>query len=346
MATKLWFPWVRSVFRGLGGVKLGRIAALRNSFRDTIRGLSGRGFAGSKLQLRVVSSIEGAARTWLNRATGAAVRAFLVMVVIVLPSVILPGIGTDTKQIVALVALFAGTLVFVEYNAVYPSLVEFRDGAPFNRIRYLMLFAIILFLSVIVADREDPTTVSRLFRAVGIVIGEALDFPYSPVRLATYMLNDTATPEQVLELRSTAGTAYMVSLISLAVFVVVLKIAGWPSTKSAFNVWVNLPTFEPTAGGDVVDRLERDARVNLAVGFLLPFLIPALVALVTSGLPPQALTSPQTLIWTVAAWAFLPAGLLMRGVAMARIADMIRVKRDLKIAADGASGRDDDEDDL
>lgn len=299
------------------------------------------------MPLRIVSSIEGAARTWLNRATGAAVRAFLVMVVIVLPSVILPGIGNDTKQIVALMALFAGTLVFIEYNAVYPSLVEFRDGAPFNRIRYLMLFAIVLFLSVIVADREDPTTVSRLFHALGTVIGQALDFPYSPVRLATFMLADTATAEQVLQVRTAAGTAYLVSLISLAVFVIVLKIAGWPSTKNAFNVWVNLPTFEPTAGGDVVDRLERDSRINLAVGFLLPFLVPALIAVLSSGLPASTITAPQTLIWTMAAWAFLPASLLMRGVAMARVADMIRVKRDLKLAAqsaDGTVGEDEDGD--
>lgn len=304
-----------------------------------------RGLTAGKLQVRIVSSMDGAARSWLNKATGAAVRGFLVMVLVVLPSVILPGIGNDTKQIVALVALFAGTLVLVEYNAVYPSLVEFRDGAPFNRIRYLMLLATVLLLSVIVADREDPTTVSRLIRALGDVVGQALDFPYSPVRLATQLLADTATPAQLLDLRTAAGTAYLVSLVSLAVFVVVLKIAGWPSTKSAFNVWVNLPTFEPTAGGDVVDRLERDARVNLAVGFLLPFVVPAVIALVTSGLPPDAITSPQTLIWTMAAWAFLPASLLMRGVAMGRVADMIRVKRDRKLASEAAAREDEQRDD-
>jgi hypothetical protein len=296
-----------------------------------------RGVFGGKLQLQVVSSIEGASRTWLNRATGAAVRAFLVMVLIVLPSVILPDIGTDTKQIVALMALFAGSLVFVEYNAVYPSLVEFRDGAPFNRIRYLMLLATVLCLSVIVADRDDPTAMSGLVHAMGVVVGDALDFPYSPVRLTTYMLADTATEQQIADVRITAGTAYLISLVSLAVFVIVLKIAGWPSTKTAFNVWVNLPTFEPTAGGDVVDRLERDARVNLAVGFLLPFVVPALIAVFSSGLPSTVVASPQTLIWSIAAWSFLPASLLMRGVAMARVADMIRTKRDLKIAAEAAA---------
>lgn len=308
-----------------------------------------KGMFGGKLQLQVVSSIEGASRTWLNRATGAAVRAFLVMVLIVLPSVILPGIGTDTKQIVALMALFAGSLVFVEYNAVYPSLVEFRDGAPFNRIRYLMLLATVLCLSVIVANRDDPTAVSGLVHAMGVVVGDAMDFPYSPVRLATYMLADTATAQQIADVRITAGTAYLISLVSLAVFVIVLKIAGWPSTKSAFNVWVNLPTFEPTAGGDVVDRLERDARVNLGVGFLLPFVVPALIAVFSSGLPSTVVASPQTLIWSIAAWSFLPASLLMRGVAMARIADMIRTKRDLKIAAEAAAAaraEEEDEDDF
>jgi hypothetical protein len=283
-----------------------------------------------------VSSIDGQALNWLNRAAGAAVRGFLIMLLIVLPSVILPGIGSDTRQIVALVALFAGILVFIEYNAVYPSLVEFRDGAPFNRIRYLMLLAMVLYLSVIVADRQEPTTVSRLFRALAEVAGQALDFAYSPVRLATFMLSDTASAEQIADVRTAAGIAYLISLISLAVFVVVLKIAGWPNTKSAFNVWVNLPTFEPTAGGDVVDRLERDSRVNLAIGFLLPFLVPALIALLTIGLPADAIMSPQTMIWSITAWAFLPASLLMRGVAMARIADMIRFKRDLKLAAEGA----------
>ena len=130
-----------------------------------------KGARPARFSLRVVSSIDRGARTWLNQATGAAVRAFLVMVLIVVPSVILPGIDTDTRQIVALMALFAGGLVFAEYNAIYPSLVEFRDGAPFNRIRYLMLFAIVLFLSIVVAHREQPSTVSGLIRVLGDLMG-------------------------------------------------------------------------------------------------------------------------------------------------------------------------------
>lgn len=263
-----------------------------------------------------------------TRATGALVRAILVMVMIALPAVLLPGVGADTQQVVALVALFGGVLTFAEYKATYPSLIEFRDAPPFNRIRFLMLFVTLFVLSVIAASDIAPTPVGRLFTAIGYLIGNALDFPYSPVRLATAMMAHGADADQVVAVRIAAGTAYLLSILSLMFFVLILKLKGWPDQNQAFNVWVNLPTFEPTAGGDVVERLERDAWVNLSLGFLLPFLIPAVVRVVSAGFEPLTLTTPQTLIWTMTAWAFLPASLLMRGVAMGRVAAMIRQKRD------------------
>jgi hypothetical protein len=116
-----------------------------------------------------------------------------------------------------------------------------------------------------------------------------------------------------------------------------IRTGNWPGRDSAFNVWLNLPTFDPTAGGDVVDRLERDARVNIALGFLLPFLIPAVLKAATSGIAPITLSAPQMMIWTMAAWSFLPASLFMRGIAMGRVAEMIREKR--RQSGDEAAGR-------
>ncbi|HEX9858583.1 MAG TPA: hypothetical protein VGA75_09520, partial [Paracoccaceae bacterium] len=171
------------------------------------------------------------------------------------------------------------------------------------------------------------TTLSILVEALGRLIGQAMDFPYSPVRLATLMMTDGASVEQMMAVRTAAGMAYLISLVGLSVFVVLLKLHDWPSKSGAFNVWVNLPTFDPTAGGDVVSRLDRDARINIGLGFLLPFLIPAVVKVGSSGFEPLTLTTPQNLIWMMTAWAFLPASLFMRGIAMGKIADMIREKR-------------------
>lgn len=265
----------------------------------------------------------------VSRLSGAFVRAVLVMALLATPSILLPGVGADGKEMVALIALFGGFLTFVEYNAVYPGLVEFRNAPPFNRVRFLMLFVTIFSLTVIARGEIQPTTLTVFVQSVGGVVGQAMDFPYSPVRLVTLVIGAGASDEQIGIVRIAAGMSYLISLLSLSVFVILLKFYGWPSRSGAFNVWVNLPTFDPSAGGDVVGRLDRDARINIALGFLLPFLIPAVVKAGSTGFEPLSFTSPQTLIWTMTAWAFLPASLFMRGIAMGRIADMIREKRRL-----------------
>ncbi|WP_237684982.1 hypothetical protein [Szabonella alba] len=254
-------------------------------------------------------------------------RAFLVMVLVAMPSVILPGTGMDGRQMVALVALFLAVLTFVEYNATYPGLVEFRDAPPYNRVRFMMLMATVFVLSMMQPGPGEPSTVGLLFEALGILMGRALDFPYSPVRLARLVLADPARPELADAVRNAAAAAFMISLAALAIFVVLLRLYRWPTQSGAFNVWVNLPTFDPTAGGDVVARLERDARINLVLGFLLPFLIPTVLKFGGAGLRALDLSSQQSLVWVMTAWAFLPASLCMRGIAMARIAGMIREMR-------------------
>lgn len=297
---------------------MGKIEAIRHNVRDIVGTRSWQWIKAVRFE---------GGQIVFSRLSGAIVRALLVMVLIATPSVLLADITSDTKQMVALVALFAGLLTFVEYNGTYPSLVEFRDAPPFNRVRFLMLFGTVFCLTIIERGRVAPSTLTELFEAVGLLIGQSMDFPYSPVRLATLMVSDHATLEHVSAVRTAAGMAYLISLLSLSLFVVLLKIGRWPNRRRAFNVWVNLPTFDPTAGVDVVQRLNRDARINIALGFLLPFLTPAVVKIASTGFEPLALTSPQTLIWTMTAWAFLPASLFMRGIAMGRVADMIRQTR-------------------
>jgi hypothetical protein len=307
--------------------ELGKIEASRHNVRDIVRNIVW-------LCIRQIR-LKGNGQL-VSQLTGAIVRMILVMIVVIMPSVLLPDVTSDTKQMVSLVALFLGVLTFVEYNATYPSLVEFRDAPPFNRMRYLMLLATVFTLSMISRGKVLPTTLTQFIEAIGTLIGLAMDFPYSPVRLATLMLPSDATVEQVQNLRTAAGMAYLISLISLSVFVVLMKAGRWPRRDQAFNVWINLPTFDPTAGADVVTRLTRDARINIALGFLLPFLTPAVVKIASTGFAPLTLASPQTLIWIVTAWAFLPASLFMRGIAMGRIADMISETRAAnQLAEDG-----------
>ncbi len=258
---------------------------------------------------------------------GAAVRATLVASVFSMPAILLPGTSADTIQMVVLLSLVAALLVFVEYSSEYPSLIEFRNAPPFNRIRFLALFATVLLLTLISRGEVAPTPAVETLTMIGSAVGNAMDFPFSPVRLMVLLAPDAATPPELDQVRMHAGFSYLISLFMLMVFVVLVRLMDWPLSHGAFNFWVNLPLFDPTAGGDVLRRLKRDSHVNVALGFLLPFLIPAVLKTASVFAVSLSLTDPQTLIWTMSAWAFLPISLIMRGVALMRIADLIEEKR-------------------
>lgn len=262
-----------------------------------------------------------------SRVIGALVRANLAVMLVITPSLMLPGIHTETIQIVALAAVFAFALTVFEYASVYPGLVEFREAPPFNRIRFFSLFITVFLLSTVTRGTTDPSTFTEFVSAVGTLIGSAIDIPYSPVRLIVLMLPEDTTAQDIILLRTAAGMAYLISLVSLAIFLIILKATGWPKREGGFNVWVNLPMFDPTAGGDVVERLERDSRFNIALGFLLPFLTPAVVKASAGLFGSISITNDQTMIWTISAWAFLPASLLMRAIAMQRVATLIAAQR-------------------
>jgi hypothetical protein len=272
----------------------------------------------------------------MTRLTGAILRAALMVLLVALPSLLLPGTSGDTTQIVALVALIAAAFTIVEYLANYPSLVEFRDASPFNRIRFAALLLSVFVIGVILRGWEDPTTLTRLLSTMGERIASSLDFPYSPVRLMVLMLPSDASPDLVASVRMAAGIAYLISLLALACFIIHMRLTGWPVRREGFNVWTNLPTFDPTAGGDVVARLNRDSQINLILGFLLPFMVPAVIKLASDIFDPISLSDPHTLIWTMTAWAFLPASLLMRGVALGRVAQMIAAQRKRSLAQGAA----------
>lgn len=261
------------------------------------------------------------------RLTGALLRALLLALVVATPALLLPDTGADTAQVVVLVALIAGCFVFIEYFGQYPSIVEFRYASPYNRVRFFTLFATVLLLTVNRAGAHLDTPVADLLNALGTLLSRAIDFPYSPVRLVLVSLPESTPAHLVETVRVAAGISYITALCSLLIFAYLVKVHGWPGRQGAFNVWINLPLFDPTGGGDVLARLKRDASLNVLLGFLLPFLAPAAFKLLTSVVGPISITNPQTLIWTMTAWALLPANLIMRGIALGRIADMIEEKR-------------------
>ena len=263
----------------------------------------------------------------LSRLPGALFRAFLVVLLIVVPSVFLPLTSSDGSLVVLLIAMCAAFFTLVEYAGASPSIVEFRDAPPFNRIRFVALLLTVMILSVVLSDVAQTSAAAELLQLFGQRIGQSMDFPFSPVRLLVLMMPADTSSATIEALRISGGLAYLTSLLSIAIFVIMLRMRRWPRRSGTFNVWVNLPRFDPTAGGDVVARLNKDSGVNLILGFLLPFVIPAVVKVITLFGGTVNISDPQTMLWMITAWAFLPASLLMRGVALSRVAQLIHTQR-------------------
>lgn len=272
------------------------------------------------------------------RMTGAFLRALLIALAIATPSLLLPDVGSDTAQVVVLVALAAGAFTFAEYYSQFPSILEFRFAPPVNRLRYFTMYAMVLMLTVHFSGNALETPLAVLLMKLASLMAQAVDFPFSPVRLVILALPSDTSADTIAMVRDAAGIAYVLALGGLLAFGALVRIYGWPVRYGAFNVWINLPLFDPTGGGDVLTRLKRDAVINVVLGFLLPFLLPAFVKLAGAFTDLSAIGNPHTLIWVMTIWAFVPANLIMRGVALARVADIIEEKRRRTYAAASEDG--------
>jgi hypothetical protein len=270
----------------------------------------------------------------ISRLIGAIARAFLVVLFIATPSLLLPGITDDAGQVVALVCIFGAAFTFVEYGSRYPSMVEFRFAAPFNRLRFASLFLTVFLIAVVFRGTQQPTALTEFITLIGRLVGEVIDFPISPVRLMLNALAPVLDSETFYVMKAAVGLSYVISLVMLMGFIAALNLNRWPSERQAFNVWVNLPLFEPSVRDDVVARLKRDALVNIMLGMFLPFIVPVVMRFATDSFDPNDIMTPQPLIWMVTLWAFLPASIVMRGVAMMRVAAMIHdLRRQRALAA-------------
>ncbi|KPQ06245.1 MAG: hypothetical protein HLUCCA12_11085 [Rhodobacteraceae bacterium HLUCCA12] len=258
---------------------------------------------------------------------GAMVRGFLVAVLAILPAVLIPATTPETAQIMLLLAVFAGGIVFAEYASTYPGLIEFRFAAPFNRTRFLLLALTATFMALLLRHQSDPGPFSALVQGLASACFGLLDFGGSPVRLLTGALPDALPVRHLAQVGQGAALTLVIGATTVLGFIAAIRLNVWPMGKGPFNVWINLPTFDPTAGHDVVLRLLRQARISILLGLLLPFLLPGLVHASSLLMQPLTLQSPMGFVWGIVLWGYVPVSLVMRGVAMIRVARMIRANR-------------------
>lgn len=263
----------------------------------------------------------------LSGITAAAMRGVLMALLIALPSLVLPPVPGHSPELVTLAAILLGSFVFAEYCATSPSFLEFRDAPPLNRCRFAFLTICIFLIALLTRHASAPTALTSLVNSLGLSAANLLDFAFSPVRLLQLVLPPELSAQAVELTRRASALAYGVSLVSIAIFALVSRTGRWPQSNGPFNVWINLPLFDPTTGGDVVTRLQRDARLHIASGVLAPFALPALVKYGTGTLDMTLFNDPQLFAWCVTGWAMFPAMMIIRGMGRLRVAELIAAQR-------------------
>jgi hypothetical protein len=209
------------------GQKLDKNEATRQQRRDQ---------SGKKVRRRIVPGQFEGKRAVISQFVSALGRACLVAGLVVTPALLLPSVAADTAQIVMVIALLAALLTFMEYFGRYPSIVEFRFAAPFNRLKFIALAASVTIISLIIRGQTDPSNLTIFLTGTGEALGEMIDFPFSPVRLVLLMLPYDADTALVLDVRTAAGVSYMVSMIMIVSFMITTWVFNWPMRRGKFNV--------------------------------------------------------------------------------------------------------------
>lgn len=270
----------------------------------------------------------------LSQVVGGVARACVVVLVVSTPALMIPGTSSGGDEAVTLLALGLGIFAAVEYAAPAPSLLEFRDAPPFNRFRLFALFVTLFLLSLVASARfGEGSSLALLVSAFGLVGAAVLDVPFGPLRVTLAQLPPGLDPVVATKIEAMTGLAFLVLLTATIVFALLTRLGHWPGRARAFNLWINLPTFDPNGGGDVVSRLRRTAFANMILALAAPFVLPLLAAFVAPHLGPERLGAPQAMVWGIALWMFIPLSLFMRGIAMVRIAAMICQHRERQTAA-------------
>lgn len=263
----------------------------------------------------------------LSRLVGALIRAFLVVVVIAAPAFLLPNVSVASQEISLIVAAVSAAFTLFEYASTHPGLIDFRFAPPYNRVRFVAFATQIFTLVFLCRAFENEDTFSQSLIDMSDQAIALMSFPMSPVSIAASMIGAGEADQFVLQLQRAAAVSFLVTFCSLVAFALILWLFRWPVGRRDFNLWINLPTFEPGYGRDVERRLYRDGITNVLAGIAFLYLLPVMLSRASGWFDPSVLNNYQPLVWGVTLWAFFSGSLVIRGAAILKVSFLVKRSR-------------------
>lgn len=262
-----------------------------------------------------------------TRLAGASVRAALVAMTVAIPAVMLPDVSPNSAELSVLLAVAAAIFVVFEYGFSAPSLIEFRFAAPYNRLRFAILAVLIVTLVLAFRSTVENTTGTAMVVAFADASYDFWDFTFSPLRSFMALAVESGPQSRDLLGRASA-LGLTIGVVGAICPGLVVWYFGWPLGRENFNIWMNMPTF--CVGGDIVGNLRKMAFTCVMFSLSFPFLAPQASLAFLGPLGPISASNSQFLVWIIAIWAFVPAALLLRAVALLKIASMIGAETPLE----------------
>ncbi len=251
----------------------------------------------------------------------------MVVIVIAAPAFLLPNASVASQEISLIIGGIAAAFTMFEYASTHPGLIDFRFAPPYNRVRFIAFACQVLGLVFLCRATEGDDAFSADLLDLADQAIALLSFPLSPVNVAADLIGSGGDEAFVTLIKRAAAISFIVTFLSLAFFAVLLWVFRWPVGRRDFNLWVNLPTFEPGYGRDVERRLQRDGVANVLVGLAFLYLLPVLISRSSGWFDPTALANYQPLVWGATFWAFVSGSLVIRGAAILKVAYLVRRAR-------------------
>jgi hypothetical protein len=253
------------------------------------------------------------------RLTGAALRAVCVAMIVILPTLILPGTTQSAMEFTRIIATIVAIIVIYEYGFLSPSIIEFRFSSPYNRIRFMMLFAFSYLPAYLISINIDGLVLSGVLETFAHNGFALMDFPYSPVSIVADRLSVNNS-----DLKDTISNAIainiMIGFASLLAFSLAIFSNLWRFGSEGFNVWRNLPTYLSYDADSLQQRLRNSAFIGTVIALLIPLFGPTACDIMITLFANDGSLDAITISWVIAIWTLLPVFYLMRSIAFLKLA--------------------------
>jgi len=258
------------------------------------------------------------------RLIGAIIRALLVVVVAAIPSLLLPSASQGAVEFALIIGGIIAIFTFFEYGSTTPGFVDFRFAPPYNRFRAFTIASQVIIITLVCRAVElqlgDAVIVDWARQAA-----QLLDFSYSPVSMGidAILTDSRFTDTTAILLVYSISTSFVIGLGLTIIFALIIWVFPWPSDRENFNLWANLPTFQPKDGSNIPRRLRRDAYFNVILGVALIYALPLLPTLGLDWLTVDIFENSQAMVWAATLWVFIATSLLARAIAILKIAQIL-----------------------